>query len=246
MKRLFTTALLTIAVLAMQARAQDDFSSTRLDNAAGRLKRSTVDLVDRTSEDLRRSASNTRGDLEAAFLAHQLDAGAGLFRQLVQDKRRAAELRDAAVILTELARRAPANGPNGSLWRSAQTALNDISRELGDNNGGGGDGDGKTENRPVSGRVYWRGTVDDRVRLVIRERQIETQILGGRPFPDGTFSFTAALPTRTVTVEVNKTKGRGTVRVVQQPTRANDYTAVVEIADNDGGAKEYQLDIYWR
>jgi hypothetical protein len=242
MNRLFLLALLATAVFNLTARAQDDFYSTRLDAAATQLKRSTVELVDRTAEDLRRNLANTRADLDAAFLAHQLDASAGLFQQMVRDKRRAGELRDGAAILAEIARRAPGSGPNGELWRAAQTSISDIARELGGTTGGG-----NTENRPISGRVYWRGMVDDRVQLVIRDRQIETRVIGGRPYPDGTFSFTAALPTtRSALVEVNKTKGRGAVRVVQQPSKANDFTTVVEIYDNEGGAREYQLDIYWK
>jgi len=49
-----------------------------------------------------------------------------------------------------------------------------------------------------------------------------------------------------VEVSVNKLSGRGTVRVLQQPSRANDFTAVIEIYDTGGGAQEYRLEIVWR
>jgi hypothetical protein len=246
MKKLILLTLLLVSGFVLSAAAQEDFYSTRLDNYAQQLKRRSVDLVDRTSEDLRRTSSNSRSAIEEAFLAHQLDASVGLFQQMISDKRPASELRDGAALLTDLVRRAPGYGTNSNLWRNVQTSVNDINRELGGNTGGGNNGGGNTDNRPVIGRVYWRGTVDDKIQLVIRDSQVETRVIGGQSYPEGTFSFTASLPNRNVTVEVNKTKGRGSARVIQQPSKSNDYTTIVEISDSDGGAKEYQLDIYWR
>ncbi|MEP6900639.1 MAG: hypothetical protein ABJA66_02750 [Actinomycetota bacterium] len=243
MKISILLTLLLVSVFVLSAEAQEDFYSTRLDNFANQLKRSSVDLVDRTSSDLRRGSSNTRAVIEEAFLAHQFDASAGLFQQMISDKRPATELRDGAAILTDLARRAPSSGSNSNLWRNVQTSITDINRELGGTTGGGG---GNTDNRPVIGRVYWRGTVDDKIQLVIHGSQIETRTIAGRTYPDGTFSFTAALPTRNVAVEVSKTKGRGSAQVIQQPSKSNDFTTIIEISDSDGGAKEYLLDIYWR
>ena len=54
------------------------------------------------------------------------------------------------------------------------------------------------------------------------------------------------MPTRNVQVEVTKKKGRGEGRVIEQPSRDNDYTAVVQILDDASGAKEYELEIFWR
>ena len=244
MKKKILLTLLLVSGFVLSANAQDDFFSTRLDNYANDLKRNTVDLVDRTSDDMRRSSSNTRASIEEAFLAAQLDAATGLFQQMITDRRRATELRDASAILTDLVRRAPSYGTNSNLWRDVQTSVNNINREIG--GGGGGGGGGNTDNRQILGRVYWRGTVDDKIQLVIRGSQVETRVIAGRAYAEGTYSFTNSLPNRNVAVEVNKTKGRGSARVIQQPSKSNDYTTIVEISDSDGGAKEYQLDIYWR
>lgn len=244
-KQILLTLLLTM-VFAVAAQAQDDYFSSRLNNYADDLKRNTVDLADRTSNDLRRSSSNSRSAIEEAFLAAQVDASAGLFQQMISDRRRASELRDAAALLTDLVRRAPGYGSNSYAWRNVQKSINDINRELGNSGNGNGNGNGNPDNRPVIGRVYWRGTVDDKIQLVIRGGQIDTRVLSGTPYPEGTYSFTAALPGRNVTVDVNKTKGRGNARVIQQPSKSNDFTTIVEISDSDGGAKEYQLDIFWR
>lgn len=252
MKKSILFALCSILIFAFSAAAQDEanrYSSSRLDNLLNQLKRQTVDLVDRTSEDLRRNTSNTRADIEAAFLAQQLDASTGFFQEFVRDGRRAAELRDAGAILSDLARRAPGYGANNTLWRDAQKTVSDVNRELGGgsgggsggNNGGGNNGGGQSK-----GSAFWRGTVDQEVQLFIRSRDIETRTISGSPFGNGTFSFTSSLPTRNVNVGVIKKAGRGTVRVLEQPTRDNDYTAVVQIIDSGGGAKEYQLEIVWR
>lgn len=252
MKKSFLLSLVFIAAFSFSAAAQNaEYASSRLNNYASQLKRSTVDLADRTAERLKGYTVN-RADVEEAFLAAQMDSGASLFSQMVNDNRRVAELRDAAFFLNDLARRAPSYGSNGYLWRSIQNAVNDINRELGGsgnsggNSGGGDNGNSGGDNRPIIGRAFWRGTVDDKVQLVIKDRTMRVETVSGRPYPDGTSSFTAALPDRRVVVDVNRQKGRGTTRVLQQPSRDNDFTAVIEIYDDGGGAKEYQLEIFWR
>ncbi len=244
MKKTILLALCSILICAFSAAAQDEqnrYSSSRLDNLLNQLKRQTVDLVDRTSEDLKRSNSNTRADIEAAFLAQQLDASTGFFQEFVRDGRRASELRDAGAILSDLARRAPNYGANNNLWRNAQKSIGDVNRELGGSGGNNGGGGGQS-----NGSAFWRGTVDQEVQLVVQKRNIETRTVSGTPYQNGTFSFTSSLPTRSVNVEVVKKSGRGSVRVLQQPNRDNDYTAVIQIIDSGGGAKEYQLEIAWR
>ncbi len=103
-----------------------------------------------------------------------------------------------------------------------------------------------SQSNQVLGRVFWRGNVDDRVHLVIQGSKLEHRTVSGKPQPDGVYSFTAALPQVPVTVEAIKKKGRGEIRVIQQPSGQNDFMAIVEIYDDDGGAKEYQLEIFWR
>jgi hypothetical protein len=101
-----------------------------------------------------------------------------------------------------------------------------------------------TENN--SGRVFWRGTVDDVVRIKIQGSDLSIETVSGRSYSEGSFSFTSPLPDAEVAVGVNKKEGRGTVAVVQQPNSENDFTAIVEIRDTKGGAKEYQLEIFWQ
>lgn len=101
------------------------------------------------------------------------------------------------------------------------------------------------QSRQAPGRVFWKGMVDAKVQLLIKGDKIETKTMDGRAYPDGTYSFTSPLPDSPVIVRVNKTEGRGYVAVTQQPTADNDYKAVIEITDPKGGAKQYQLEIFW-
>jgi hypothetical protein len=247
---LFTFLSLFIFVFAIQAQNAERYSSTRLNNLANQLKRQTVDLADRTSENLKGNNSNTRGDIEAAFLAQQLDASAGLFQQMVNDRSRASDLRDASAILSDLARRAPSYGSNSNLWRDAQRTVGDIERELGSGNGTGtgigiDDGIGDSTGN-VAGRAYWKGTVDSKIQISIQGKGLGVRTISGADYGNGTYNLTSPLARRNVTVDVIKKKGRGDVRVIQQPSRDNGYTAIVEITDNDGGAREYELEIYWK
>lgn len=258
MKKLIACVFCLIVLFAFSVAAQEEvrglpapnanrYSSSRLDNLLNQLKSVSVDLVDRTSENIR-GRNAARADIEAAFLAQQLDASVGFFQEFVRDGRRAPELRDAAAIVSDLIRRAPNVGANGNLWRDAQAAVGDINRELGSGGGGnnGGGNNGGNNPPPSSGRAFWRGTVDKEVHLVVRRRSIETRTVDGTPYTNETSSFTASMPTRNVTVEAIKKSGRGAVRVIEQPSRDNDYTAVIQILDEGGGAREYQLEIVWR
>ena len=252
---LFTVFSIMLFGLSVSAQENDRYTSSRLDDLANQLKRQTVDLADRTSEDLLRNNSKNRRDIESAFLAQQFDASAGLFQQMTRNgSNRASDLRDAAAILTDLSRRAPSYGSGDRLWRDAQGTISDINRELGNNNGGGNNGGGNNGGGFGGGNgggsrvgsVLWRGTVDDRVQLTIQGGNLSVATLSGAAYPEGNYSFTSSLPRRNVNVLVNKRSGRGEARVVQQPDRSNDFTTIVEIRDKDGGAKEYQLEISWQ
>ena len=97
-----------------------------------------------------------------------------------------------------------------------------------------------------SGKVFWRGSVDNKVHLTIKDTTLEQKSVEGAETPTGTFSFTAPLPDRAVTVQVNRKEGRSKkVKVIQQPTADNDFTAIVEIHDDGGGARDYVLEIFW-
>ncbi|MGQ0540370.1 MAG: hypothetical protein ACT4O9_00805 [Blastocatellia bacterium] len=97
-----------------------------------------------------------------------------------------------------------------------------------------------------SGRVFWRGMVDNRVHLIVNGSTLTSRTIAGTTTPEGVYSFTAPLPRAAVKVGVLKVKGRSKlVRVIEQPSEQNDFTAIVEIYDDGSGAKEYQIEIFW-
>jgi len=221
--------------------ATQSYVQTRVMDMADQLKRASVRLAERAVQDVVRNYTNTRSDLDQALLAQQIDGSATLLAEMARMRRPVNELRDVANELMTLSRRAPISVSNSPTWRPVLQAITDINREL---NNSGPPPSGPPP-RPVIGRVAWRGTVDDRVQLVIRGRSLDVRTVTGAPQTDGTATFTSALPAGDVEVDVTKTSGRGSVRVLQQPSRANDYTAVIEIFDESGGAREYRLDIFW-
>jgi hypothetical protein len=251
MKKIFLLSVIITLFSSVAVFAQNtEYSSSRLSTLASNLKRQAVDLSDRVYRDYKNNYNaNSRSETEQLFLAQQFDASAYIFQQLVRDNRPAQELRDASGILNDLARRAPSYGGN-YLWRDAKRTIDDIDRELGGYGGGGGGnypGGGGNDSDNALGRVIWRGTVDDVVQIDILNRALGVRVISGISFGDGTYNFSSALPqNRNVKVYVIKRKGRGDVKVLQQPSSYNNGGAVIEVRDKDGGAKEYELEIYWK
>jgi hypothetical protein len=248
MKKIFLLSVIVFIVSGVSVFAQTgEFSSSRLSNLSSTLKRQTVDLADRVYRDYKSRSSHNRSDTDLLFVTQQLDASAYLFQEMIRDDRRADELRDAAGILDSLARRAPSYGANFA-WRDVQRTIDDIQRELGGTGGGSGGGyPGPGNGDNYIGKVTWRGTVDQVIQIDILNRALGVRTISGQDYGNGTFNFTSALPqNKQVQVYVIKKKGRGDVRVLQQPSRNNNGGAVIEVRDTDPGSKEYELEIYWK
>ncbi len=184
-----------------------------------------------------------RKDVEALFLAQQFSAGTALLQRLVRDRRPDSELRDSVAILTDQAHASSNFGFGQRYWRDISGTLDEIARELNAGSRGGIDNP-RTGNR-VTGRMRWRGRVDDRTQIFVQGSNATPKPVSGSPVSNAVFNFTSPLPQRPVTVEVTKTKGRGTVEVVQQPSRSNGFTAVIEINDPKGGSEEYEFELVW-
>lgn len=220
--------------------------SYRLNSLSEQLATQAEDLADRSYTEYGNNSLRNRNDVDALYLAQQFSASANLFRRMVRDSRRQSELRDAASVLSDLIRRANSSYSQRYQWNSVQRTLDDILREL--NVGGfpgGGGGGGRGDDGRQTGRLRWRGMVDDIVNLVISDDRVEVRTLGGSEYNNATYNFTSPLPRRRVNVSVVRLSGRGDVRVIQQPSRDNDFTAVVEIRDPKGGARDYEIEVTW-
>src|SRR5438445_9924100 len=81
-----------------------------------------------------------------------------------------------------------------------------------------------------SGSLEWRGTVDDRVEVVIRGRNASVRTISGTPYNDARYNFGGGggpwVNGRNYRASVNKQDGRGRVHVIQQPSRRNNYTSI--------------------
>lgn len=99
--------------------------------------------------------------------------------------------------------------------------------------------------RAQSGSMEWRGTVDDVVQVRIRNRNADTNSISGRAYYDADYNFDGRPPRRNADVRVEKRDGRGRVFIIQQPSRRNNFTTIVQIVDSKGGADRYRFVLYW-
>ncbi len=96
-----------------------------------------------------------------------------------------------------------------------------------------------------SGSVSWRGRVDQTANIIISGADVQTEDAAGTGLSGVTFNINGSLARRPGSVTARKRNGRGTVTILQQPSRDNEYTAIVQVFDPAGGADNYEVDITW-
>lgn len=223
--------------------------SRRVDDLADRLIVQTTEMAEQSYRDFSDRSRNNRADVEALYQDEQIKSSAALFRRMVRDRRPKTQLQNGTVVLSDLARSADRFGRQRSLMSDIQQTISDIQRSLNFGGGGGGGGGGGPIGIPgggaSSGTVRWRGTIDDIAQIRIQESSVDVSAVSGTAYTDGTYNFTSPLPYRRVTVRLNKISGRGDMRIVQQPSRENDFTAVIEIRDTNRGPNSYEFELSW-
>ena len=241
---MFTRSLLVVFAIALFASpAFSQFGQqNRLTDLAGRLSREAEDFADANYSSYTNSSRNNRTDIEAVMLTQQFAGASRIFYRMTVDRRRNQDLRDAFDVLSRLARTVEQNNLQQSSWYNVRQLLSDIAREVSSNQNPGpfppGTGD-------RSGRMTWRGRVDDDVRIRIRGGSADVETLGGTPYYDSQPNFENSLPNRRVTLKLTKNRGRGEIFIEQQPSRDNDFTAVIRIRDTRGGADNYEFTLEW-
>lgn len=215
----------------------------RLETLAGRLSRSADSLADEGYRGFVDRDRGNRSDVEVLFLAQQFSACANLFQRLVREDRPASELRDAAAILRNQVRASANFGFGRRAWQEMAQTLDEIDRELNVDRWDGG-GSSLPPGR-VTGRMRWRGRVDDRIQIYIQGSSATPRTVSGSPVTNANASFTSPLPQRAVGLELRKLKGRGSVEIIQQPSRENGFTAVIEVFDSKGGSEDYEFEVAW-
>ncbi|HEY6803909.1 MAG TPA: hypothetical protein VI306_10050 [Pyrinomonadaceae bacterium] len=244
---LITIAVLVCAQTTFAQFGNNNSQSYRLNELAGTLARQANDFADSNYRSYSNSVRSNRSDLEAVMLTEQFSGAAKVFAKMVSDRRRNSDLRDAFGLLQDLARSVERNNLQRSTWYNVQRTLQDIDREIGTGNGignGPGNGDGYPD-QGRGGRITWRGRVDDNVRIVFRGGTADLETVGGTPYYDAQPNFINQLPNRRVNVVLTVKRGRGQVTIEQQPSRENDFAAIIRIRDTKGGADTYEFELSW-
>jgi hypothetical protein len=241
------SVFVVVAILLFASPAFTQFgqsNNNRLTDLAARLSREAEDLADQTYRTYTNSFRNNRNEIEAVMVTHQFAGASRIFYRMTVDRRRNQELRDAFDLLSILARSVERNNLQQNAWLNIQRLISDIAREVSYNpSDGGGQGPGPDTGR--GGRMTWRGRVDDDVRIRIRGGTADVETIGGTEYSDSQPNFINSLPNRRVTVRLTVKRGRGEIFIEQQPTRDNDFTAIVRIRDPRGGASDYEFELQW-
>lgn len=239
MRKLLLPILLFLCVFAFSVQAQ----SSRISDLAGELDQNISNLAERSSKDFFSRPSNNREQLNNFVVSQQLKATIETFLLLVNNNRPNSELRDAADSLNDRFSRYNSDSANRT---QSQQIKKDIDELLDELKKSGNSSDKKTDKtKEVLGKLHWQGSIDDEVHLIIRGGAVQVKTISGTEYYDGIFSFTSPLPSEDVQVSVSKKDGRGTVKVIQQPSSDNNFTAIIQILDKNGGAREYELEISW-
>ena len=233
-----------LAILALSAEVTQ---AQNLEDLTQRLVRQTDTLAQRSYDSFSNRRNPSRYDIEALYQSRSLNASTELFQRMVHDRRSDSELRDAFAVLQDLLRNSVRFAFDRRYWSDIQRTSDDLARELNVRQRDPGDGrppwnDSDTR---TSGRLRWSGKVDGGTQLLVRRSEVESRTLSGLPASATTFNFTSPLPRRALDVRLEKKHGRGDIEIVQQPSRNNDFTAVIEIRDKKGGSDDYEFELIW-
>ncbi|BDI33882.1 hypothetical protein CCAX7_59330 [Capsulimonas corticalis] len=93
--------------------------------------------------------------------------------------------------------------------------------------------------------LRWSGDVDDTAVIKVSGNDVRVHA-NAEGVRNDRFDFRGgALPSRPVIVTLREADGRGGVRLAQQPSERNGYTAVVRITDKDPGRNHYDFVLQW-
>jgi len=101
--------------------------------------------------------------------------------------------------------------------------------------------------RREEGKFEFSGRVDELAVFRIRAGRVWAEVLKGRPVAVERFAFTQPLPRASLQeFRLEKEEGRGEVRLLERPSAANNWTAVVQVSDAKKGDDRYRFRLSWR
>ncbi len=93
--------------------------------------------------------------------------------------------------------------------------------------------------------LNWRGRVDEEAMISCQAKACATSAIHGAPVRHQAVKFSRPLPDRDAEVTLERTEGRGDIRLLEQPRESNHYTARVSIRDSMSGSSEYSFTLRW-
>ncbi|MGI4787852.1 MAG: hypothetical protein ACRYFS_03275 [Janthinobacterium lividum] len=93
--------------------------------------------------------------------------------------------------------------------------------------------------------MRWSGDVDDTTIVSIRGNDVRTDTVFGKQASNINAQVFGSLPRGPIQAYLVDRRGRGQVRIVQQPNPDNDFTAKVRIHDPQAGRAHYDFDLAW-
>ena len=102
--------------------------------------------------------------------------------------------------------------------------------------------DAWAEHRPAA---TWEGEVNGTAVLILQGDRIDVDSRSADLVSRTSYRFSTPLTGDSGRVTVENRQGGGRVRVIEQPDRNNNFTAVVEIASRSRGSQFMSLDFYW-
>jgi len=94
--------------------------------------------------------------------------------------------------------------------------------------------------------LRWEGRVDGEVVVRCAADGCEPEVIRGAPVVRDRFWFSSPLPAMAVTVNLEEARGRGEIRLIEQPRPDNGYRVSVWIRDVASGAGDYSFVLSWK
>jgi hypothetical protein len=94
--------------------------------------------------------------------------------------------------------------------------------------------------------LQWSGRVEEEVVVSCAADRCTSEAVRGTAVMHEHVKFARPLPTHNVAVRLEKVDGRGEVRIVEQPSEHNGYTARVRIRDPQTGIGDYAFTLAWK
>ena len=233
--------MLLLALSSLTLLAAD----ARLQQTAGQLSDRAQQLSEEAYNGFRRRDRGNRADVEALYATVQFRSGTELFRRMVDDNRPQSELRDGVLVLREQLSRMDRYAFGQQERSRMNVLLQDMERQLGARSSAYPSTPTWDRGGLGSGRLTWSGRVDDEVILTVRGSRVSVRVVDGNRVEDEDYRFDSPLPRRETELQVRKTRGRGSVDLIQEPSRENDFTAMIRIRDNRGGSDNYDIEVSW-